>query len=284
MPNGKPRLADLLVHLDGTEDDAPRLAMAEAIAREQDSHLTAIFTNQIPYLTVSSEFDAAAAIAEIVAEARRAGDRLAPGLAERVNALGLTSEFRRVEGMGGEINELVTAEARWNDLFVALRPYSPLREPRWNTLVEQVLFDGGRALLLVPDGYRPQTGFRRPYLAWKPAREAARATHAAMPFLTRAEQVVVGLADPFTGHRGEWIEPGADIARHLGHAGIEPHIVNLASGDHETGEILLRSAQEQGADLIVLGAYGHSRFREWALGGVTRFMLTHAPVPLLIAH
>jgi nucleotide-binding universal stress UspA family protein len=278
------RIPDLLVHLDGTGDDATRLDTAAAIARAFDSHLTAIYTNLIPHITMMTEFDAAAAIAEFVATARQAGDVTAIALSERVAGLGLRSDFRRVDGTGGEINDIVTSEARWNDLFVALRPLAATREPRWNQLVEQVLFDSGRALLLVPDGHVPKASFARPLLAWKGAREAARATASAMPFLRRADRVTVALVDPFTGHRGEWIEPGADIARHLGHAGIEPHIVNLTSGEHETGELLLRAAREQDCDLIVIGAYGHSRFREWALGGVTRFMLTYSPMPLLIAH
>jgi nucleotide-binding universal stress UspA family protein len=278
------RIPDLLVHLDGSRDDGARLGAASAIARTFESHLTAIYTNLIPHITMMTEFDAAAAIAEFVAAARQSGDRAAAALAGEIAGLGLRSDFRRVDGTGGEIAAIVTEEARWNDLFVALRPLSATREERWNELVEKVLFDSGRALLLVPDDYVPGGTFTRPLVAWKPAREAARAISAAMPFLKRAERVNVALADPFTGHRGEWIEPGADIARHLGHAGIEPHIVNLTSGEHDTGELLLRSARDQDCDLIVLGAYGHSRFREWALGGVTRFMLTYAPVPLLIAH
>ena len=136
--------------------------------------------------------------------------------------------------------------------------------------------------MFVPPASKPGK-FDTVFVAWKNTREAARAVAEAMPFLRRASQVIVGLVEEEGASEQFGIEPGADIGRYLSRHGVGAEIRPI-NGWVYAGEALLNESQRTGADLVVMGGYGHSRFREWVLGGATRHLLTHAAVPVLIAH
>jgi nucleotide-binding universal stress UspA family protein len=136
--------------------------------------------------------------------------------------------------------------------------------------------------MFVPPASKPGK-FETIFVAWKNTREAARAVAEAMPFLQRASQVIVGLVEEEGASEQFGIEPGADIGRYLSRHGVAAEIRPI-NGWVYAGEALLNEAQRTGAQMIVMGGYGHSRFREWVLGGATRHLLTHAGVPVLMAH
>jgi nucleotide-binding universal stress UspA family protein len=220
----------------------------------------------------------------MVQRAREEGNATSKKVQSRLSTLSCPSELRRIDGVSGDIERRAVAEARTADLVVALRPYGAGRKTVWLELVEALLFGTGRALLLQPPDGKPAQPITRPFVCWNESREATRAVAEAMPFLRAAQSVVLAMVDPDTGSGAEWHEPGAAMARHLARHGVKTELMNVAAGSHASAEALLRAAESRGADLIVLGGYGHSRLREWALGGVTRDMLTSANVPLLIAH
>ena len=111
--------------------------------------------------------------------------------------------------------------------------------------------------------------------------QAARAVNDALPFLQGAERVVVVTVNPARGDRAE----DTDIARHLARHGIAAEISDIITAhDGSVGEVLLSRVTDEAADLIVMGAYGHSRLRELVLGGVSRELLAHMTVPVLMAH
>lgn len=122
------------------------------------------------------------------------------------------------------------------------------------------------------------------FLAWDDSNAAARAAHMALPHLMAAGEVTVGCFDPITDHNGCEGGSGADVAAWLGHHGCNVTVANYTSSGHEIGSCLLAKAKELGSDLVVMGAYGHSRMRQTLFGGTTRTMIRQTEMPVLLAH
>jgi nucleotide-binding universal stress UspA family protein len=121
-------------------------------------------------------------------------------------------------------------------------------------------------------------------VGWDAGREAARALHDALPLIAKAESVTVLAINPKLGGNGLGDEPGADLARHLARHGLRVTAVQTTSNGLNASDVLLNHAADLSSDLIVVGGYGHARMREILLGGVTRDLLRHATVPVLMSH
>lgn len=148
-------------------------------------------------------------------------------------------------------------------------------------IIEAALFDSGRPVIVVPYIYKGGLKLDRVMVCWDGGRTAARAIGDAMPLLTRAKAVEVVTV---VGERGKRNEiPGADMGEHLARHGLNVEVENLP-GDGDVGAALLSHAADISADMIVMGAYGHSRLREFVLGGVTRTTLSSMTVPCFMAH
>jgi len=149
--------------------------------------------------------------------------------------------------------------------------------------VETVAMNSGRPLLVVPYAGDVSGRFQRPLVAWDGGLPASRAIAGALPLLSQAGTVDVVIFNPDTEADIHGAEPGADLALYLARHGIQVTVVaRRVSGD--IGEALLSTAADLGSDLIVMGAYGHTRFREVVLGGATRTVLQSMTVPVLMAH
>jgi nucleotide-binding universal stress UspA family protein len=122
----------------------------------------------------------------------------------------------------------------------------------------------------------------RVLIAWNGSREATRAAHDALPLLKRATKVTVLSIDP--DHDSQRRVPSADITLHLARHGVAAEADSTVALDIAVGDVLLSRAADLGADLIVMGGYGHSRVREMVLGGATRHLLQHMTVPVLMSH
>jgi nucleotide-binding universal stress UspA family protein len=146
---------------------------------------------------------------------------------------------------------------------------------------ERLALESGRPVLVVPNTGRHREVGRSAVIAWKPAREAARATFDALPLLKDAEQVRV-LEIQQTADTP--VMPDISIAAALGRHGITPILRSTVTPDSRVGDEILSRLAEEGADLLVMGAYGHSRTREYVLGGATRHIATHMTVPTLWSH
>jgi nucleotide-binding universal stress UspA family protein len=145
-------------------------------------------------------------------------------------------------------------------------------------------FATGRPVLVVPQIGAPSTVGKTVMLCWNASRESARAAADALPFLQAAEKVVILIVDPEVSADGHGQEPGADVAIWLARHGVKVTVQRDIAADAQIGEIILSRAADHGADLIVMGIYGHSRLREIVLGGVSRTMLSSMTVPGLMSH
>jgi nucleotide-binding universal stress UspA family protein len=149
--------------------------------------------------------------------------------------------------------------------------------------LESVLFDSGRSVLIVPYIQKKPVELNRVMIAWDGGRSATRAIAEARPLLAKAKQVevlVVETGKPDTGQI-----PGSDLARHLARHKLKVELRHVSvSSKHEIDETILNEVTNSDIDLVVMGGYGHSRLREFVLGGVTRSIIQTMTAPVLMAH
>ncbi|HEY7194023.1 MAG TPA: universal stress protein [Gemmatimonadales bacterium] len=274
-------IKDVMLRLDGTAADEVRLAAVNHIADLFDSHVIGLFINVLPVVIAPEDGIGAARAAELLEAARQAGDKVEARLRERLNRLQKPVELRRFDILSDAAENVVAREARAADTFVALRPNGAPQEPEH--LVESVLFGSGRHVFLVPNRRPAKAMLKRIVVAWNGSRESARALAEALPYLHKATEAAVVFVDDKSPMEAEAML-GLDAVNHLKHHDINAVLHRVRMRDNDVGMTLIAEARRLEADLIVMGAYGHSRVREWLLGGATYTLLHKAPVPLLIAH
>lgn len=273
---------DIAVHLDGSLEDETRLAHAEALAVSHTARITGIFTNLLPDPALFAGDFGITAIGQLVDAVTQEGDISEKQLRQRLARLGPTHELRRLDAFPGVLEQAVATEARWNDLFIATCPRGD-GHGRWRPLIESVMFDGGRGLYLLPPKFALRSPVKTVLIGWTDTRQSARAVAEALPMIARATQVhIVTVREEAHGRMGG-AEALADISAHLARHGVEA-MASVLNTETSPTDALLAEAKRIFADLIVIGAYGHSRFREWVLGGVTADLLDSSPVPLFLAH
>jgi nucleotide-binding universal stress UspA family protein len=273
-------IKDVMVWLDGSLADEVRLAAASSVADHFESHIIALLLNPVPSLQPIGGSDGMVLVTELLDRAHKAGDQTEAKLFKRMQLLHRPVEIRRFDVLADDIAKVAAREARSADTFVALRPNGAMDPER---LVEGVLFGSGRHLYLVPETERPKIIFDRILLAWNGSRESARAMTEGMPFLKKAKEViiVIATAEPMSEQKAII---GSDALHHLEHHGIRAVLNRIACGNGDAAASLVAEAERQKANLIVMGAYGHLRIREWLLGGTTYDLMHQSPIPLLLAH
>ena len=147
-----------------------------------------------------------------------------------------------------------------------------------------LLLGSGSPALVLPPHWRAPTFGTRAIIAWNASRESRRAMLDALPLLATSRVVTIVAVDPKCGVSGHGEEPGADVARYLARHGIRANVEQIDSAGADAGAIILSRTKALEADLIVMGAYGHSRFAEFVFGGVTRSVLKDMAVPVLMAN
>jgi len=275
----------IVVHVDGSAQQDSRLAASARLAREHDAHLVGSAATGISwtdYLILTGSMAAPVPPADFDDLRRTASLRLR-AFADHAARLGIASvETRLAEDTA---DGALLLQARYADLVVLSRDVDP--EPgiahRVRRLPEHVALRGVRPVLVVPPDYADQPVASTVVAGWDGSKQALRALAAALPLLQSADSVrlVVVNPDRLSDLHGE--QPGADIALYLARHGIKVDVV-LERTHATVGSTLMAQARAADAGLIVAGAYGHSRYREWVLGGVTRELLERTPVPLLLAH
>lgn len=182
-----------------------------------------------------------------------------------------------------DIGRHVAARARFSDLVVLPIPYGEGRGIELEPVLEGALFEGHVPVMVVPNGVTVPIRPKRVALAWNESNEALRAARAALPLLKTAEQVHVVVIDP-PRHSPNRSDPGGMLSQFLARHGVKPEVDVLSRTLPRVSDVLLRHSADIDADMVVMGAYGHSRVREAILGGATRDMLEQAKVAVFMAH
>jgi nucleotide-binding universal stress UspA family protein len=273
----------LLVHVDGGARAPLRIDVACRLARRFDAHLIglhALTVIKLPgYARVAmeggtrlDEFQAKAA-----AEAARQAEQV---FTRGVSAAGVPkSEWRASRG---DAVEVAPVHVRYADLVVVGQPNAADASGVEPDFAERLVLAAGRPVVVIPyAGNFAEIG-KRMLVAWNASREATRALTDAIPMLREAKEVHVIAFNPTGAPHGE--VPGADIGLYLARHGIKVSVSQQTAADVDVGNQLLSRAADLDIDLIVMGAYGHSRMKELVLGGVTRTIFESMTVPVLMSH
>ncbi len=282
------RLRDLLLVLDGSARDAARLETALELARTVGAHLTGLCPLELllpaDLAFALGGYPEALALQSAVEQLQDQANARAATIEAEFRAglarAGVNGDWRTAPG---PVGPAIAAAARHADLTVIGQDDPDHRvPPAGRHMIEDVLLAAGRPLLLLPYAGRFPAIGRNVLIAWTPTREAARAVGDALGLIEPAAQVTVLTVARAGG--GDAV-PGAEIAAHLARHGLAVTAArSVSDGQIHEADMLLSYAADLGADLLVMGGYGHSRVRELTLGGVTRSVLRHMTLPVLMSH
>jgi nucleotide-binding universal stress UspA family protein len=274
-------LWDIVVFVDGQSETTGILEFAGVLAEENGARLIAVFMQPATALTPAETFAEGKGIREVI-DAHRAQLEEIEAVHRAVfdnivRRHEIQSEWRSVSHFSSDVG----GHAHYADLVVVTCPDPGSVTASPPGLIESLVLTSGRPIIIFP--LRGTVSrVRRILVGWNARREAIRAVADARPLLGRADAIEVLVVD-LQRHTGHGQEPGADIARHLAHHGAQVEVQRLSSRGEDVGHLLLSQAAAFGADLVVMGAYGHSHLREWVFGGVTRVVLREAGVPVLMS-
>jgi nucleotide-binding universal stress UspA family protein len=259
------------------------LKLATALCEEVEAHLAVL----VVALAAPPPIGGYAAVISDAWRAEREADRKA--LEERTQEV---STFLAVSPVSADVSgeyqetawadETIGRRGRYADLTV-LGPGGLSSGALKDKVIEGALFHSGKPLLLVPQGRTATLKPRRVMVAWDSRMESSRAVTQSMSFLVSADRVHLVLVDPMEGDLEQGAEPGADAAAYLARHGAKVTVDRLPSQGRTVASVLAQHATDIAADLLVMGAYGHSRLRQRIFGGVTSAMIEKPPLPVLMA-
>ena len=273
-------IKDLLVHLDVTEKGANVAEFAVSLATELGAHLTAagIVVDIVPPASFMGDFPYDLMV-EAADQARAAANASYDQLRAAVPA-STGTELVMIESVAGQAREEFGRLARHFDVAIVGQG-GPDGGSDDELMAEGALFRSGRPVFLVPHIHKGPARLGKAMVAWDGGLGAARAVADALPLLKRAGRVEV-VSIMSKGLASDEL-PGFNISRHLSRHGISATLKKLAPSE-DVGPALLSYAADSGADWLVMGGYGHSRLREFILGGVTRTIFKSATVPVFMSH
>ena len=269
----------LLVHYDAGRTAAARLETAIQIAGLFDAHVICLYALGI-YPRPSGAFEAGQLLIDAQ---KRAQEQMLSAARAGYDECVRRTGYKKIEWRQSADDALTAVPqlALSTDLLVIGQ-----KNEEWSSGVakdfeQRILLAASKPVLAVPYTYEHKPVGRRILVAWNASREAARAVGDAMPLLERAAHVQVAL---FRQEPRQGEEPGADLIAHLKRHGVKAALSRHDASDIDVGNLLLSTAFDAQADLIVMGAWGHTRLAELVLGGVTRTILGSMTVPVLMSH
>ena len=260
---------------------------AVALARREDAHLDVLCLGldrtEYGYYYVGAAPMAPVILQETLDDAREAAksveDAVRQQLAPEDIRWAIETGIAQVGALGRDVGHL----ARFADLVVLPKPQSKTSQYEQQAIVEAALFEGRAPVLLLPPAKLGADYGKRVVIAWNRSDEAMTAIRAALPILKAATEVSVAIVAP-PSHGPERSDPGGLLSQFLARHGVHCEVSVLAKTLPHASDVLCRHIEDINADMVVMGAYGHSRFREAILGGTTREMFEIATVPVFSAH
>ena len=262
------------------------VAGAARLARLFDAHLDVLALGVDRTQVGYSYLGTGGVLMQVALERAEAEARAAEAAAKaalEAEAPGLRWSVEGAVAQAGGLGDLVALRARFADLVVVQRPYGKGRPSEAEAVLEAALFEGQAPVLVLPEGKPLSHLPERIVIGWNQSREAMVAVRRALPLLKSAKAVEIAVIDP-PHHGPERSDPGGMLCQMLVRQGVKAEVSVLARSMPRISDVLNRHLREIDADLLVMGAYGHSRFREAILGGATRNMLEQAEVPVFMAH
>jgi nucleotide-binding universal stress UspA family protein len=286
-------LKNLLVQVDGSRSAPARYEAAIRLAQQHGAHLAGLclgvdqpihptVMGMVPPDFIEGQRQAIKDRAEMAASSFRVA----------LEKAGLSGECRIVQGFAADAIDALAEHARHVDVAILGQPDPDEDSALGDAFIAEVVMACGRPIIAIPYVGVSATLGQRVLVAWDGGREATRAVNDALPILEKARSVSVLSVNPHISSDGRR-DPGADISLHLAR-----HAVNVEAArtitqetsighfilDTSVSDVILAEIADNSIDLLVMGAYGHSRLREWVLGGITRNLLAHMTVPVLMSH
>jgi nucleotide-binding universal stress UspA family protein len=260
------------------------MAHAMAMARSYDAHLDVLCMGVDRSQT---GYYYAGASAVVLQETITRANAESENIQKRVRKALEASDIRWATETGvaqlADLGRHVAARVRFSDLVILPQPYGEGRGAELEPVTESALFEGHTPTLVLPEGRDPDPEPKRVMIGWNESIEALNAVRAAMPLLKQAEVVHVVVIDP-PQHGPNRSDPGGQLSQYLSRHGVKVEIDVLSKTLPRVSDVLNRHADDMDADMLVMGGYGHSRFREAIFGGATRNMLEQAKLPVFMAH
>ncbi len=282
-------LRDLIVVLDDSPRNAAQLDFAAGLARQHDAHLTGLFLLELlvpalPGYALGSYPDVFAVqpSLDLSARAYEKAGAIETAFRDVLRRDGLKGDWVLGKGLAAEA---AVRRAHSTDLLVVGQYNAEAKSnPSMGDLIGDLLMDSGRPLLILPYAGKFEAVGKNVLVAWNDSAQSTRAVHDALPLIAPDAKVTV-LSVQRPRRAEDEALPGAEIAEHLARHGFAVSAARTVSdGSLSDADALLGYASDNGADLLVMGGYGHSRRREIVFGGVTRSLLDHMTLPVLMSH
>ena len=277
-------IKDILVICDAGKANDYRVETAMLLAKVYQAHVTGI--HFIPYPVIPVYGDSFPdVIPYLSADQMQQSEETANKLCEKFNKkaaeLEIPSEWKAINGV--DVRYIID-NARYADIVIAPQGYSKYGEDNTQKIDDYLSIHLGRPLLITPDLEKVFSLPKNVVIAWNESHEAARAVHDALPLLLYAENIHIISVTSSTNEEKESIIHDNDLRIHLSHHGLDAKVASLDPSTKGTGKTILEGALKHNADLIVMGAYGHTRIKEIILGGATKYLLKNTTIPLFLSH
>jgi nucleotide-binding universal stress UspA family protein len=274
----------ILTVLTDVDDVSPMLEAALPFVRAEGAHLEVLCLG-VDRTQTGYYFAGATAILhdETLQQARTEATAMEQAVRDRLARTEIAWGVEALVAQTAMVAGLVARRSRFADLVMLPKPYGTNRTADAPAVVEAAMFQGQAPVLVLPGTDAPSQTPARVVVAWNESAEALTAVRRAMPLLLAADLVNILIIDP-RRHDATAADPGVELSKMLTRHGARVELSIIARTLPRISDMIERHVQDQNADLLVMGAYGHSRFREAILGGATRNLLEQASVPVLMAH
>lgn len=274
---------DILVFADGTSSGVSRVRMAAELAAAQGAYLTVCIPVAVPSLGPYADAAITAEVyQDMLQEERAKADAIAAIVRAETSFFADHVTVESPETLSFDLPALAGDLGRTSDLIVLGKPVPSESSRLKNAILQDALFRSGRPILMLPAWTEPRPFGRRVLVGWKDVREAARAVHDALPLLRQADAVRLFVGEDVSRNAEEHAAQIMRLSLHLKRHGVRLAAEDQAPAVRDIG--VIEEAKLWGADLAVMGGYGHARLQELVFGGATRQAIHESPIAVLMSH